>query len=275
MQPYSSNYDYQGNYQNAVTGYNQAQQNTMNTQNSLSDYQKNMADPAKMYGNYLQNAQQSYGFNPQDLLQAQKSMANTNTTIANLPQATQQQGNYYGTTAGAMANNYSQQAGNLQALLAGQGNSVNALQSILGATQNQANQQAGLGLQGQQLNVQALTAILQNALGYQNSQQNMVTNARGEQSDYGGYLNAQQQAKAALLSAQAQQQSAAASAAYNQQQAAQIAYNMELQRQYASQQQQVSSPLTVLQGNSQNIQGGGGPISLTGSLQGNSGRLQG
>lgn len=272
MQPYSSTQDYQGGYNNSVNAYNQAAQNTMGAQNSLSDYQKNMVDPAKMYGNYLQGAQQMYGFNPQDLLQAQKSMANTNTTIANLPQASQQQGNYYGTTAGAMANNYQQQAGNLQALLAGQGNAVNAYQGVLGATQNQANQQAGLGLQGQQLNVQALNDILSNALGFQNSQGNMVTNARGEQSDYGSYLNAQQQARAAIMSAQAQQQSAAASAAYNQQQAAQIAYNMELQKQYATQQQQNANGIT-LQGGSSSLQGS--PISLNGSLQGATGKLQG
>lgn len=245
MQPYSSTHDYQGGYNNAVNAYNQSTQGTQSAQNNLSNYQQNMTDPAKMYGDYLHGAQQMYGFNPQDLLQAQKSMANTNTTIANLPQAAQQQGNYYGTTAGSMANNYQQQAGNLQALLAGQGNAVNAYQGVLGATQNQANQQAGLGLQGQQLNVDALKAIMQNALGFQNSQQGQVSNAQNEQSGYGNYLNAQKQAQASIMAAQANQQTAAAQAAYQQQQAAQIAYNMELQKQYAQQQQQASQPLTV------------------------------
>lgn len=243
--PYSSTYDYTGATQNANNAYNQAANATQGRQNDLSSYRASMEDPANMYSRYLGQAQNMYGFNPQDLLKSQKVLSNTQTTLANLPQASQQQGGYYGTTAGSMANNYAQQAGNLQALLSGQSNAVNAYKDVLGATQGQANQQAQLGFQGQQLNVQSLTELLNSALGFQKEQGSQVGRAQDYQSQYGSYLNAQEQARAAIMQAQAQQTAAGASAAYNQQQAAQIAYNMELQRQYQAQQQQASGPLTV------------------------------
>jgi hypothetical protein len=217
-QPYASNYDYQGAYNNSVNSYNQAAQNTMQQQNNLQGFQQNMQDPSKMYANDLGSAQQMYGFNPQDLLRAQQNLANTQTTVANLPQATQQQGNYYGTTAGAQANNYAQQAGNLQGVLAGQTNAVNAYQGVLGATQQQAQQQAGLGFQGQQLQAQILQNLLSNALGYQGQQQSQEGVAQGEQSGYGSYLNASKQAQASMISAQAQAAQANATAQQIQQQ---------------------------------------------------------
>lgn len=234
MQPYQSGYNYQGNINNAQAGYNQAAQQTQQRQQQLSDYRGQMTNAGQDYGHYLTGAQQMYGFNPQDLMQSQRNLANTQTTIANLPQAAQQQGNYYGTTAGATANNYAQQAGNLQALLSGQSNATNALQSILGATQNQANQQAGLGLQSQQLGEQNLEAVLANALGFQGQQQGMYTGAVGQQNNYGQYLNAKAQAAAAGLGAQAQMTQAQA-------QADNVRQQMLYAQQYADQQKALQS----------------------------------
>lgn len=241
--PYSTTYDYAGATQNANNVFDQARATTQQRQNELSNYRGTMQDPAQMYSNYLGQAQNMYGFDPKQLLKSQQNLSNTQTTLANLPQAAQQQGGYYGATAGSIANNYAQQAGNLQAVLSGQGNAVNAYKDVLGATQNQANQQSQLGFQGQQLNVQALTSILQNALGMQTEQGNQVGRAQEQQAGYGAYLNAQQQAQAAMLGAQAQQTTAGATANYNNQQANQIAYNMDLQRQYAAKQQQASKPV--------------------------------
>lgn len=202
--PYNPNYNYQGAYQNAVSGYNQASGNTQAAQQNLSAYQKNMVDPSQMYGQDLTNAQSMYGFDPKALMAANQNLARTQTVMANLPQAVQQQGAYYGTTAGSEANNYAQQEGNLQPVLAGQTNAVNAYQNILAATQQQANQQATLGYQGEQLNVQALQNLVANALGYQGQQQQQEGVAQGEQSGYGTYLNALKQAQAAQESASAQ-----------------------------------------------------------------------
>lgn len=113
-----------------------------------------MANPQDLYNQALGSAQQMYGFDPRQLLQANQNLARTNTTIANLPQAIQQQGNYYGTTAGAEANNYANMAGNLNSVQQGQANTANAFQNVLAATQNQANQAATLGYQGEQLKSQ-------------------------------------------------------------------------------------------------------------------------
>lgn len=207
---------------------NQAQQN-------LQAYTNNMADPAQLYSQYLGNAQQMYGFNPQDLLRASKALANTNTTLANLPQAAQQQGNYYGTTAGAQANNYQQQAGNLNSVLQGQGNAMNAYQNVLAATQQQANQQATLGFQGEQLKSSNLENIYNNALAQQKS--------ASDQMDYFANLYQQQ----GSLTAQQAAQYAAAQASYAQAglaaaQAAQI-------NQQVSMAGQVSDQLKTLYGN--------------------------
>lgn len=263
MQPYDQNYNYQGATNQANSNYNAATQMTQQRQNELAGYRQTMQNPADMYANSLGQAQSMYGFNPQDLIRAQHNLANTQTTLANLPQATQQQGNYYGVTAGGQANNYAQQAGNLNALLAGQANAAGMYRDVLGATQTQANQQAGFGLEGQKLQTQILQSILTNALGLQQEQGNQVGRSQTQQSNYGDYLNAQQQARAALMSAQAQQTQAGAQAAYNQQQTAQAAYNMQLQREYAQKQQQASAAL-------------GGPLRVTNNsgMQGSNVRLQ-
>ena len=222
MNPYNPNYDYTGAYNNSVNAYNQSAANTQAAQNNLQSFSKTMQNPSQMYAQDLTNAQQMYGFDPAQLLKAQQNLANTQTTLANLPQATQQQGNYYGTTAGAMANNYAQQAGNLQNVLAGQGNAVNAYNSVLGATQNQANQQATLGFQGQQLQAQTLQNLVNNALGFQGQQQQQEGVTQGEQSNYGNYLNALKNAQAAQTAAAAQMKTAEANSAATQQQIAQL-----------------------------------------------------
>lgn len=188
---------YGGQYEASRQAANTAQQN-------LQNYTNNMADPGQLYGQYLQNAQQMYGFNPQDLLRANKALANTQTTIANLPQAVAQQGNYYGTTAGAQTNNYAQQAGNLNGVLQGQANAAGAFQNVLGATQQQANQQATLGYQGEQLKSQNLESLYNNALSQQT--------AAKDQMQYFANLYQQQ----GSLSAQQAAQYGAAQASYAQ-----------------------------------------------------------
>lgn len=222
MNPYSSNYDYQGAYQNAQNQYQQAAGNTAAAQNNLSSYRQNMEDPSKMYGDFLGQAQKMYGFDPTQLLKANQNLSNTQTTLANLPQIAQQQGNYYGTTAGAMGNNYSQMAGNLNGLLAGQSNAVNAYRDVLGATQNQANQQATLGYQGEQLNLDALNKLLQGSLTAQQSAQGQEGVAQSQMSNYGSYLNAAKQAAAAQTAAGAQAQMANAQSSQIQQQIQQL-----------------------------------------------------
>ncbi len=251
--------------------YKANQKQSTSAYNNLLNYTKSMSDPAQQYGQYLTGAQQMYGFDPKQLLQANKNLANTNTTLANLPQATAAQGNYYGTTAGAQANNYAQQAGNLQALLSGQSNTVNAYKDVLGATQNQANQQATLGLQGQQQksqNYQKLYDTSVNQMQVSGGVLNQLQTLQQQQ----GFLTAQQVAQyrnaySQYVSAQAAQASASAAMVQAQgaaglagQQGAQIAYNMEQQKKYAKDQANAS--------NGMSLQGSFGGPSGGGSMQG-------
>lgn len=174
----------QGQYNQSYDQSNQAYQNLLN-------YTKSMQNPADAYSNYLTQAQSMYGFNPNDLKTSLQNVANTNTTLANLPQATQQQGNYYGTTAGSIANNYANQAGNLNGLLQGQTNNANVEQQMLGATQTQANQQAGL-LQGfQQQQSGNYNNLSQNALSQMTSAGQTMSNIENLAQQQGG-VTAQQ-----------------------------------------------------------------------------------
>lgn len=240
--------------------YEGARQSALSAQNELQDFTRNMQDPAQMYSNYLGQAQRMYGFNPTDLLKANKALANTNTVIANLPQAVQQQGNYYGTTAGAMANNYAQQAGNLQAVLAGQGNAVNAYRDVLGATQQQANQQTGFGVQGQQLKSQNLQNAYENALSQQNAARDQMQFFSNLYQQQGG-LSASQAAQYAA--AQASYASAGLAAA----QAAQAYANTDQIRQQIALAQEVADKQRKLQSTASQK----GTVGvLTGKMQGSS-----
>lgn len=157
----------QGAYNQDVAGAQQAQQ-------GLQNYQQNMQGGTQMYGEQLGTARSQLGFDPQQLANAQKALATTQTTMANLPQAVQQQGGGYGTTAGAEANNMSQMGGNLQALLQGQTNQVGALANINQASLGQAQAGTQAGQQGQQMQLTALNQIYQNAANVRDqAQQNM------------------------------------------------------------------------------------------------------
>lgn len=273
-----------GVFQNSQNQANQAYQNYQNYNNTLGNY-------GDKYGQYLTGAQQMYGFNPADLLQANKTLANTQTTLANLPQAVQQQGNYYGTTAGAQTNNYANQAGSLQAVLAGQTNAVNAYKDVLGATQNQANQQATLGLQGEQLKSQNYSNLYQNSVSQMQTagqvlnqlqtlqqQQGYVTaqQVKAYQDAYSQYVSAQAaatQASAAMIQAQAQ------AAQINQQISAFDAYkNSPAYQNYLGNGTNITIPGGNLQGGNISVQGSNYKpqnFTLNGALQGGGMALQG
>lgn len=276
--PYNSNYDYAGAYQNAVGGYNQAAQATQQQQGNLQNYQANMPNLQNVYQGALTGAQQMYGFNPQDLAKAQKVLAQTQTTLANLPQAVQQQGNYYGTTAGQIANNMAQQGGVLQNVLAGQTNAVGQYQALLGATQAQAQQEQAAQGQYEQLRLGALQNLVANALGFQQQQQGQEGVTQTQMSNYGAYLNALKQSQAAQAAAAAQQTSARASLISAQADAALKNYQLQQLQSFMkafqnigynqNQAQQMAQSLQNAIGNPQqagtisslfsNLQGGGG-----------------
>lgn len=177
----------------------------------LANYRANMQDLGQAYGQNVKNVQQQYGFDPSQLKSAQQALASTQTTLANLPQAVQQSANGRMLTGAQMANRYSQTAGNIQGVLAGQGNAVNALQSTLQNSLNQAGQQTSFLGQSQQMNLGALQNVYQNAVAQQQQASALLQHYNSLQQQ-GVQLNVQEQqaqASAAAAAAQAQQAQAA------------------------------------------------------------------
>jgi len=211
--------NYQGQYQGDVGQFNQAQSN-------LANYRQNMPDLGQAYSQNLQGAEQQFGFNPNELKNAQQALAATQTTMANLPQAVQQSANGRGLTGAQAANRLTQQAGTMQGVLSGQANQANALSNIYGQAQGQAGAQTGFQGQSQQLNIGALQNLASNALQQQNQ--------AGQQMDYFNGLRAQ----GIALNVQEQQAEASAAAAYAQAEA--IRQQTEMMAQQAALQQQMS-----------------------------------
>jgi len=178
---------------NAQNQYQQSYSGAQNAQSDLQNYTKQIANTnyGDVYGQDLSNAQNMYGFDPKSLLTANQALAHTQTTLANLPQAIQQQGNYYGTTAGAEAGNYSNLAGNLNTVQAGQSNAVNAFQNVLAATQQQANQQTTQQLNGQQVALGGFQSAATNAAQIQQNAGAVMNNIEQLQQQQ-GYLTAEQ-----------------------------------------------------------------------------------
>jgi hypothetical protein len=195
--------NYQGQANQNLADYSTAQQN-------LSNYRANMQDPSQMYQGNLQQAENQFGFNPNELKNAQQALAATQTTMANLPSAVQQSANGRGLTGAQMANRLTQQAGTLNGVLAGQGNAVNALQSLYQNAQGQAAQQTQFGVQGEQMNLATLQNLVQNVQAQEDKALQQVDYFNGLRAQ--GYaLNVQeQQAQAAAAAAAAQAEMAKA-----------------------------------------------------------------
>ena len=209
------------NQYNAQSGqlsnaYNTDAGNAQNAQSQLQDYTNQIAGQnyGNIYGQDLSSANQMYGVNPQTIQNFQKAAGASAATLANLPQAIQQQGNYYGTTAGSEANNYA----NLAPQIVNAGAYDNSqLQNQLGyvsAAQNAANQQTTQQLAGQaqalggyQGAAQNATSIMQQAQLAMNNIETLAqqqgTATASQVADYQNAYNNYLSAQAALSSASA------------------------------------------------------------------------
>lgn len=199
---------------NAQGAYNSDSSAATTANQNLQNYQQSMQGGTDMYNQQLGGAESSLGFNPADLSAAQNALATTQTTIANLPKAVAQQGNYYGTTAGSEANNMSQASGNLQGLLNGQTNQVAAQGNIYNSALTQANQATQAGQQGQQMQLTALQGIYSNAADQQKTALSQLQNLQNLYQQQGQFNASQQavyeQANAALETANAAMATSAA-----------------------------------------------------------------
>ena len=173
-------------------------------------------DAGKLYGGYLQNAQQAVGFNPQQLTQANNNLTAMQNIVAAAPTQAQNAGNYYGTTSGGTNNIYSGMMSNLAPGLTNATNTAGNMTNEYQTLATQANQQAGLTQQSQQAKASAATNV------YQTSVQQMSTAGQTMSTIEGlaqqqGYLTAEQttayqNAYSNYVTAQASATSAAAAA---------------------------------------------------------------
>lgn len=201
-------YQYNPNVYNPNTNYAAATEKAAGeadaARKNLENYSRNIQDYGKLYEQNLGQAEQRYGFNPADLQKAQRALAVTNTTIANLPEAIRQAGNYYGTTTGGFTNAYQQAAGRLQGLAAGQSNMVNSYQAAIAASQALANAQAGYTVMSEKQKQEALNQIADYALKSQGLSQELQIGAGGYQTGIAEAQSQRLQAQAIAAQAAAQ-----------------------------------------------------------------------
>src|SRR5512142_2227744 len=84
--------------------YEQARGQAGQAQQQLQQFQQNTPNYGQQYGQNLQSAESQYGIDPAEIQRAQRALATTQTTMANLPQAVQQSGNARGLTGAQVAN---------------------------------------------------------------------------------------------------------------------------------------------------------------------------
>jgi hypothetical protein len=253
--------------------YNQANQAYQNLQN----YNQQLPQQ------YMQNANQiaqGAGYNQQTLQNSMNNATALSETMANLPQATNQMGNYSGATAGQVAGNYARMAPNIATAQAGANTALANQQAAyqIGQTgaQNITSQQSG-NYQAlySQANAQMQTAAQTMAQIEQLQQQQGGVTAQ-QVAAYQGAFNGYIQAQAAAEGARTQMISAQATASQTNQQVAMAnAMSQELQKIYGPNWAQAAAylnkgqqpPTSLLSGGNQSI------ISILGGPSG--GNLQG
>lgn len=202
---------YKGNQANANQAYS-----------DLRDFTRNMQSPTQMYNKELAGAQSMYGFDPKAMATATQNLTRSQNALQALQQASQSSTGGYGLSAAQLGGYYGSQAQPLSNQVTAQGNAVQNYKDLIAATQQQANQAATLGYQGQALqsqNYQSLynTSVQQmqtsgqvlNQIQQLQQQQGGLTaqQVQAYQDAYSTYLSAQAamtQASAAMTSAQAQ-----------------------------------------------------------------------
>lgn len=146
-----------GQYHDAVGQANAANSNATQAANAI----ENGGD---VYGKDLNTQENSVGFNPASLTQANKNLTAIQNQVAYAPTAAQQSGNYYGTTAGGTTNIYSGLMANLNPGLTNATNAAGNLTNEYGQLTNAANQQAGLTVSSEQNKASDLANVYASAV---------------------------------------------------------------------------------------------------------------
>lgn len=171
---YNQDVSSEGQYQNQYnTNYGQAQAANQSLQN-YTGYMQGAGSATNLYNQGQQTAFQQQGFDPSSLSTATQNLTQSQNALANLYSAQSAGAGGMGRTQGQLANYYSTLSNPLQQQVSAQGNAVNNLQQLYQNALTNANQYAGVGVQGEQATLGGLNQTYQNYLSEQQQAQSML-----------------------------------------------------------------------------------------------------
>lgn len=191
--------------------YNQSYNQANQAYGNLLSYNQSLP---QNYLNYTNQIAGQNGYNPQAMTNDMRNATTLSETMANLPQATSQMGNYSGATAGQVASNYARMAPNIATAQAGANTALGQQQAAYAAGQTGAQNITGQQTSNyqalySQANTQMANAgnVMQQIQAQQQNQGYLTAEqVAAYQNAYSGYISAQasaQQASAAMTQAQA------------------------------------------------------------------------
>jgi hypothetical protein len=156
---------YQGQYGADVASYNTANQAAQTAQEQYQSYNASMVDPQDLYNQAMTKAQGIVGYDPGALGVATQNLIRTQNAMNASQQASQSATGGYGLSGAQLGNYYASQQAPIAAQLQNQNTAVTGLTNLYQQTLTQAQQQAGLGFQGEQLKSQNYYQAVQTATG--------------------------------------------------------------------------------------------------------------
>lgn len=158
-----------------------------------TQYMQGAGSGTNLYNSGLSSAEGAIGFDPSVLATAAKNLTQSQNAQAALNTASQSSTGGYGLSGAQLGGYYASQAAPLASQVGAQSTAVGNLTGLLTASQNQASQYAGVGVQGEQATSAALNQVFQNA-NTQASQSQQQMQYYSTLASTQGSLNAQEQA---------------------------------------------------------------------------------
>lgn len=178
-----------GQYQAEHAGANNANQNLA----SYADYMRGPGSATNLYTTGMGNAETAEGFDPASLSTATGNLIKSQNALSALNSASQSSTGGYGLSGAQLGGYYASSAQPLAGQVTAQTNAVSGLQQLYQNALTQAQQYAGVGVQGEQATSSALSQVFANAQSQAAQSQQQMQYYSNLASTQGG-LNAQEQA---------------------------------------------------------------------------------
>lgn len=154
----------QANTSGAAYGSEHAQAGAANANlQGYTDYMKGAGSGTSLYTSGLSDAEKAIGFDPSTLATATGNLTRSQNALAGLTNASQSSTGGFGLSGAQLGGYYATQAQPLSQQVGYQSNAVGNLKDLLTASQTQASQYAGVGVQGEQATSAALNQVFANA----------------------------------------------------------------------------------------------------------------